>query len=228
MGLDESGQRAGGLPALSHCLATITPTMPPPSLLDLDWGSVPAWLGAGSLLLAFRIFWRDRSNAERSQVDLVGAWGTTEYERRSPDAPERIEQVTVHLFIRNASELPVEVAQLACDLETRWLVPDGELAYRPVAGVQPHRCFIDRIVVAPQYTWDGSYDFNIEHLAPENAVQLDLIRGVVAVIRWLLIIDNAGRKWEVRPGSGTRARRVRWYSRREEYQPAWWAARRRK
>jgi hypothetical protein len=202
--------------------------MPPPSLLDLDWGSVPAWLGAGSLLLAFRIFWRDRSNAERSQVDLVGAWGATEYERRSPDASERVEQVSVHLFIRNASELPIEVAQLACDLETTWLVPDGELAYRPVAGIQPHRSFTDPIVVAPQDTWDGSYDFNIAHLAPENAVQLHLIRGGVVVIRWLLIIDNAGRKWEVRPSSGTRARRVTWYSRREEYQPAWWATRRRK
>jgi hypothetical protein len=68
--------------------------MPPPSLLNLAWGSVPAWLGAVSLLLAFRIFWRDRSNAERSQVDLVGAWGTTEYERRSPDPSERVEQVS--------------------------------------------------------------------------------------------------------------------------------------
>jgi hypothetical protein len=140
--------------------------MPPRSLLALDWGSVPAWLGAGSLLLAFRIFWRDRSNAERAQVDLVGAWGTTEYERRSPDASERVEHVKVHLFIRNASELPVEVTQLACDLETTWLVPDGEFAYRSVAGVQPHRSFSDPIVVAPQDTWDGSYDFNIAHLAP--------------------------------------------------------------
>lgn len=69
--------------------------MPPPSLLTLDWGSVPAWLGAGSLLLAFRIFWRDRSNAERSQVDLVGAWGTTEYERRAPDISDRVEKVSV-------------------------------------------------------------------------------------------------------------------------------------
>jgi hypothetical protein len=185
--------------------------MPPPSLLDLDWGSVPAWLGAGSLLLAFRIFWRDRSNAERSQVDLVGALGATEYERRAPDVSDRVEKANAHLFVRNASELPIEVAQLACDLRTTWLVPDGQLAYRPVPGVQPHRSFIERIVVAPQVTWDGTYSFDIAHLAPENAVQLDLIRGCVVVIRWLLIIDNAGRKWEVRPSSGTRARRVRWY-----------------
>jgi hypothetical protein len=202
--------------------------MPLQSLGDLDWGSVPAWLGAGSLLLAFWIFHHDRRNDERAQVDLVGAWGTPEYERRSSDASERVEQVRAHLFIRNASELPIEVVQLACDLETTWDVPDGELAYRPVAGVQPHRSFIDRVMVPPQDTWDGSYDFNIAHLAPENAVQLDLIRGVVVVIRWLLIIDNAGRKWEVRPSSGTRARRVKWYRQREEYQPAWWTIRRKK
>jgi hypothetical protein len=202
--------------------------MPSTSLTNLDWGSVPAWLGAGSLLLAFRIFWRDRTNAERSQVDLVGAWGTTEYERRAPDASERVVQVRVRLFIRNASELPIEVVQLACDLETAWLVPDGEIAYRPVAGVQPHRSFTDHIVVPPQDTWDSSHEFNIAHLAPENAVQLSLIHGAVVVIRWLLIIDNAGRRWEVRPASGSRARRIRWYSRREEYQPAWWATRRAK
>jgi hypothetical protein len=50
-------------------------TMPLPALIkDLDWGSVPAWLGAGSLLLAFVVFLRNRGNAERAQVDLIGAW----------------------------------------------------------------------------------------------------------------------------------------------------------
>jgi hypothetical protein len=70
---------------------------------------------------------------------------------------------------------------------------DGDFAYRTVAGVQPHRSFSDPIVVAPQDTWDGSYDFNVAHLAPENAVQLHLTRGGIVVIRWLLIIDNAGK-----------------------------------
>jgi hypothetical protein len=41
---------------------------------DVDLGSLPAWLGAFSLLLAYRIFRTDRTNAERAQVDLIGAW----------------------------------------------------------------------------------------------------------------------------------------------------------
>lgn len=100
-------------------------------------------------------------------------------ERRTPPrGPSRFASI---FLIRNASELPIEVVQLACDLETTWLVPDGEIAYRPVAGVQPHRSFTDHIVVPPQDTWDSSHEFNIAHLAPENAVQLSLIRGAVVV-----------------------------------------------
>jgi hypothetical protein len=46
--------------------------------------------------------------------------------------------------------------------------------------------------------------------------------GVRCEIAWLLIRDNAGRRWEVRPGIARRAKRIRWYHRPKEFQPLLW------
>ncbi len=89
---------------------------------DLDWGNVPAWLGAGSLILAYLVIMRDRTSSERAQVDLVGAWTTVEYERSAPDVSPRVESGMVTGHVRNASELPVRVAQIAYKVESRWMV----------------------------------------------------------------------------------------------------------
>jgi len=80
-------------------------------LRDLDWGSVPAYAAAASLLLAFRLFLRDRRNAERAQVDLVGVWGMWERTALPEDLADRPYDVTVRVFIRNASELPSKSCQ---------------------------------------------------------------------------------------------------------------------
>jgi hypothetical protein len=63
---------------------------------DLEWGNVPAWLGAGSLILAFVVFMRDRRNDDRSQVDLVGAWGEPEYQVAMPGTAEVV-KATIHI-----------------------------------------------------------------------------------------------------------------------------------
>jgi hypothetical protein len=62
---------------------------------DLDWGNVPAWLGALSLILAYRVFMRDRYNAQRGQMDKLGAWATVAYVRRLPGASTRVEDGAV-------------------------------------------------------------------------------------------------------------------------------------
>jgi len=50
------------------------------------------------LLLAFRIFLRDRTNAERRQVDLVGIWNRPEFELRPPwEPPHGIGKVVMGL-----------------------------------------------------------------------------------------------------------------------------------
>jgi hypothetical protein len=75
-------------------------------MFHVDWGNVPAWLGAGSLLLAFTIFIRDRRNSDRLQVDRVGVWFTETYERRMPGVGEdqgRVEEADIQVHVRNAS-----------------------------------------------------------------------------------------------------------------------------
>jgi hypothetical protein len=53
---------------------------------------------------------------------------------------------------------------------------------------------------------------NVAHHAPERATALHLTGGITARVDWLLVVDYAGRRWEVRPGRGRQARRIRWYS----------------
>jgi hypothetical protein len=53
----------------------------------LDLGDVPSWIGAGSLLLAFRIFLKDRSRSDRTQVDALGIWGDIERKVIPPGMP---------------------------------------------------------------------------------------------------------------------------------------------
>jgi hypothetical protein len=198
---------------------------------DVDLGSLPAWLGAFSLLLAYRIFRIDRTNAERAQVDLIGAWATPTYDRRwlKETAEGRNvggQEVSVQPYIRNASELPVEIRTLAYEIHTTWLVQtDGGMAYEPVDGSPVVKQFLYDVGVAPQQTWDNAgtaSPANVAHTAPEGGLQLSIVRGVWCEVSWLLVVDNAGRRWELRPAKGRRARRIRWYHRPREYQPGDW------
>jgi hypothetical protein len=192
----------------------------------MDWGTVPGWLAAGSLILAFVIFLRDRRNAERSQVDLVGAWGEGTHELIAPGEAEVI-QATINLHLRNASELPVTVKQLAHEVHTRWFHEVQEHSvvrvYDLVDAAEPLRAFVNDLQLAPGETKElGPYGFNLAHLAPDGSNQLAWPNGVTVRVAWLLLIDNAGRRWVVKPQKGRRARRVlRWW-RPEEYMPAKW------
>jgi len=194
-----------------------------------------AVLTALSLTLAFTIFVRDRRNDDRQQADLVGIWATPRFDHVAPWKRPRIDDVTIDLIVRNASELPVEVVQVACNISTRWAVPDyaswrkddeGQPTFPGVwsikEGISDDRFYIEPGRVPPQNSWTHSGEFNIEHIAPQNDCQLDLIRGVTCNVSWALVVDNAGRRWELRPGRGGRAKRIRWYSRRREHQPRQW------
>jgi hypothetical protein len=194
-----------------------------------DWGNVPAWLGAGSLLLAYRVFLRDRANVDRAQVDRVGVWGTATYELKPPWEKERVETGEVRLFIRNATDLPVEIRQVSYEVHTTWSVPDLDQCTNPdepdiwsmEPGTRPERYFVDTIRVAPQETWEHPFPVNFAHLAPDGASQPAMFHGVTCEISWVLVADNAGRRWELRPMKGLRARRIRRY-RPQEYQPRNW------
>jgi hypothetical protein len=199
----------------------------------VDLGTVPAWLGAGSLLLAFVIFFRDRGNGDRAQVDRLGVWFTETYERRFPGLSQdqdRIDEASVEVHVRNASDLPLEVVRLAYEVRTRWMVPVQPESPVPVhvvtAGNGCVRQFLDGFRVPPGETLSMPSNVNVAHLAPEGAVQLSPIHGVTGAASWLLVTDNVGRRWVIRPREG-RAKRRRWYRGPKEYWPREWGPARR-
>ncbi|MGH3479316.1 MAG: hypothetical protein ACRDQD_21080 [Nocardioidaceae bacterium] len=186
-----------------------------------------ACLGSLSLVLAILIFRRDRENAEREQVDRVGAWATVTYRRRGPgdDSQPPVEEGEVTAHIRNASELPIRIRHVAYDIDTSWMMPDPQHPGRArtmVPGTEPHRTFQENVVVPPMETVPLPFTVNIAHLAPHGTDELDFLNGIRPRVRWLLVVDNAGRRWDVRPETGGRAKRVgrRW--RPEEFMPREW------
>lgn len=195
-----------------------------------DFGNVPSWIGAGSLLLAFRIFLRDRSKLDHSQVDAVGVWGDIKRQPVFPGMP-RTDDVEVQIHIRNATDLPVEIQSVAFSLQTKWMVPaliddrgPGPHVWNGATGKADSMRFINSIKIAPQKTWDSEWTtVNLTHTAPaESASLLFTSDGVKCAIAYTLIIDNAGRRWEAQQRQGKPARRIHWYSRSREHYPVEW------
>jgi hypothetical protein len=193
-------------------------------------GNVPSWLGAGSLLLAFRIFLRDRNRSDRRQVDAVGIWGDIDREPVFPGQP-RNDDIKVQLHIRNATDLPVEVHLLAFTFQTRWVVPSfgdelgpGPQVREEVPGKTDTPRFTGPLGIAPQKTWDGQWiTVNLTHTAPADSASLVFTTdGTKCVIKYALVVDNAGRRWEARQRQGKPAKRIRWYSRSGDYYPVEW------
>jgi hypothetical protein len=175
--------------------------------------SVGAVGTAGALVIGLVILFRDHKNAERAQVDLVGAWAETWYERRLPGEP-RVEQAKIYVLLRNASELPVEVKDLEYRIRTRWLVPTDDGAWESVDGEPAGPYHLHNIQLrshagVPNDFWNNDStpaEVNLAHTAPERAEQLDLIQGVRCEINSVVVVDNAGREWETRPSGGGRAK----------------------
>lgn len=119
------------------------------------------------------------------------------YERKSPDAP-RVEKAQTVIYVRNGSQLPVEVKQLAYSIHTQWWVPvlGSKLVSKPVPGTEPIRAFVNDLRIPPRRTWNNKtypYEFDLAHTVPERAQQLDLIQGVRSEIDWLLLVDRRAR-----------------------------------
>jgi hypothetical protein len=196
---------------------------------DLDYGTVPGWLGGLSLLLALYIFRLDRRATERAQVDLIGVWLNLEYERAAPVDASRVETGSFTRFVRNSSASPVEIVQIAFNIRTRWMVRDlaqwrDDLGiWTDTPGTGTVQMYSGRVRIPPGETWEsGPQAVNFAHLAPEHADQIALTDGLSYEIRWVLLIDNSGRRWEIRPMAGGPARRIRWWSRRRGDYPVEW------
>jgi hypothetical protein len=193
--------------------------------VKIDWGSVPAWAGGVSLLLAFRVFLRDRAKADRFQVETAGVWWDIDRPALLPGQP-RNDDVKVRCHFRNGSELPVEFTYIAWEMDSRWSVPDMGATYLPPddphfpgvwdvkPGIMRKRMFYGPVRVPPQETINGPWqDFDVSELAPTGASTLDLHPdGLRCILRWVLVTDNAGRRWQTRHSAGRPARRIRWYN----------------
>ena len=130
--------RGSDMPGASHTARCYGPG-------DMDWDTVPGVLAGASFL-------RDRRNADRSQVDLVGAWGEASYGHVRPDSVAPLDPVTIYMHLRNASELPVIVKQLAYEVETHWAVKDTEYSWEMVDAAKPTRAFVNDVQLAPGET----------------------------------------------------------------------------
>lgn len=220
--------------------------------MHLDWGNVPSWLAAGSLLLAFRIFLRDRSNNVRSQVDKLGVWLdiSTDSNLKS--------QASVTWHFHNSSDSPVRIVQWAARIDTIWQVkpsdepPDDDDGIEvPGAGIgtdsdenefwrlSTGKRFKEMweelepaLVIPPNTSSEYIMYVTLTDMRPKRAIELYwwpvaigrpvVHRGLSAKTLWCLVIDNAGRRWEISPGGTGLAKYVGMLSkRRGEYPVSW-------
>jgi hypothetical protein len=199
--------------------------------MKLEMGTVPAWIGAFSFVLALGIFRRDHANTERAQVDAMAIWWEIERELKMP-GDARVEQIKLRMCVRNGSNLPVELTYVSPIINTRWMVPSrgGKSGtaqpdvWDIVQGSKRPDRFFGPVDIPPQAAVESDWiELGIAHLAPEGATQLDPSPDAVrCTLRWALVRDNAGRRWQTRHAAGKRAKRIRWWSRHDPYFPYDW------
>ncbi|MEV4709672.1 hypothetical protein [Actinoplanes sp. NPDC049316] len=190
---------------------------------DLDLGTVPAWFGGLSLFLAFRIFLGDRTKASREQVDKVGVWMEVDWDRAIPGSPTAPTLIRFSISIKNGSDLPVDVIQVAYELSTTWMRPGTGGVFTPVDGTRKFKGSIGATRVPPGETWSNARQdpqVDVGQLSPDQGSTLDPEVGVNYRIRWYLVSDNAGQRWVVEPGYPITP--LKWHSRRLiEYPDSW-------
>ena len=190
--------------------------------------------GTHTLLLAFYLFARDRRRDDREQIDKVGVWALWETadSEPMPFIPHLIEipeGVFFSLIARNANDVPVTVHLINFVVRPRWAVPTSAYDAYVSRDVQEVREVVDgmenvqlsslKALIPPGETLTiGRWHLNLAMGAPNLATVHDAIYS----IERFLAVDNAGRRWIVRPGQGKRARQIRWYSRRKRDFPREW------
>jgi len=110
-----------------------------------------------SLVLAFAIFLRDRINSESGQVDRLGAWTVVTFDMPASVDTPRVEEREVTPRLRNTSELPLRIRQIAYRIYATWAVedptqfryPSGPGVRTSTNGTEPVRSFQVDIVVQP-------------------------------------------------------------------------------
>ena len=177
---------------------------------DVEWGTVPAWVAAGSLLLAFRIFLRDRSAGERSQVEQVAAWASVEGEPQAVPGYPDLMKASLRLKVKNASDLPVHIVDFTW--ESRLHTRDDDAHVGAFFGHNPNeQLHTGYRVLGPEETWTVKGEFFALWWkpAPPNEDRIPLTFDLL--ITKVLLVDAAGRKWIVLPTKGS-PKKVLWFN----------------
>ncbi|TCC19993.1 hypothetical protein [Kribbella sindirgiensis] len=147
---------------------------------SLDWGSLAEWVGgvgtAGALLLGLRILQRDHASSEKAQIDQVGWWyGPT--------------GLRYGWIMTNYSTLPAHVSIEPADPDR----PISQMDSSKVGTFPPEARAMspDGLTVPPGETF-MFFDF----------LDKNTEGGSRDAIKWMVVMDNAGRKWEHKFGTG--------------------------
>jgi hypothetical protein len=175
------------------------------------WAAISAiatLLGSAAIVLAFIQFRAQREDQRRAQISKVGVWTSTVLLEDEPPPDEPTWVAT--LFIRNASELPIQVhlAELAItEWGSKWIrarAPGEPLRVRADEQTEiTQPAFYFPRAIPPGHTWEGTYtgtSQNAGHTPMEP--QISIIQ--------IAITDAAGRQWDMRPYRGRPPRRIRW------------------
>ncbi|WP_410576624.1 hypothetical protein [Amycolatopsis sp. lyj-108] len=171
---------------------------------DLDWGNVPSWLSALSIVVAVAAFMRDKRRHQRRQVDEVTAAGHVLFDapriRNRDDSEEsEYDPLYVSLYVQNASKLPVRDVVVNYTVRVHWRDRRTRKFYRTrFTRVAWYAQNIDPdTTMKPQMS-------EIEIAAPPNE-RHTLTRDASLTITHVYIRDSVGKMWVWFPGSGRAA-----------------------
>jgi hypothetical protein len=200
--------------------------MPPPTWLQ-ELAAIGDFLAGITLFLLVWIFIRDRRVADRAQIDQFAAWIEWDSDLERP--PGEPFYVNVRVLLRNVSKLPIEIIHVGVDIRARWTVEDLQAeehvaVSKPVEGTEKPTFMIRGVRLAPNQTYEQNHRQDMSHHAPARPVLLWPDGGIVCKFRSILVIDNAGRRWRVRPGQAGSAERVPWGRKpKDELEPRYWS-----
>lgn len=175
---------------------------------ELNWGSVPAWFGAASLFLAFRVFLRDRGASDRAQINQVAVWCIVK------EHPSLADRLHLKWYYHNASNLPVQIIAAYYSVKVSWVVPSkpndrGGMGVTSEPLPTNARAATSAGILPPGETVEEFGSIYIDDVRPTpHSFPYPPNPGECAIDR-ILIIDNTGRRWDFQPLSGRFARQVR-------------------
>jgi hypothetical protein len=177
----------------------------------VNWAAISAIgsvLSGAAILIAFIQLDNQRRERLRAQINQIGVWAQADTTGTREQPGWRIT-----LFIKNASELPVDVHNAALAIEISAALAIEALGFREVhasaegelyddkgTGPTKHYLFFPR-TIPPGHKWHGEIAYT------PGGDFADLLRPRIN-IEELQITDAAGREWDMRPSQGGPARRV--------------------